>query len=152
MAGKRTALTALELVIIAHLVADFGATYFGGPLHFGREDAVRYTTEGWVYKALPDVDFQTLWDAVDAALTPEILAAGKLTDDQVKANRTARAEAAFAHDRAALACFEAGDFAGALAEIDAGELVYPAHGGPVSWDTLRGHVNAKAAAVAGAAA
>lgn len=150
----RTELTAVEQVRLRHLVTDHGARYYGqaGPFTFTRGDAVRYTTEGYAAKAFPDINFQTLWSAVDAALTDEILAAGKLSDDQVAANVAARRAAAFTHDRAALRAYRADDFDTALAEVDAGELACPDWQDFWTWDQLREVVRKRAAEVADLAA
>lgn len=149
----RTVLTAAAEIIVRDLTADHGAKYYGGPMGFSRWDAVRYCTEGFVVKhpALAGITFNTLFDAVDSYLSDEILAAGPLTDEQVKDAQAARWEAGgLVHDRAALALFKAGDYDGAHRELDAGEQVSPEHmgGGRVTWAELHEHVRVKAAAVA----
>ncbi len=142
MTTKRTTLTAVERVRVAHLVADYGANFYGrvGGMTFSRGDAVRYTTEGWVCKALPDVETRALWDLVDELLMDDILAAGKLSDAQVDERAAARWQAAQVHEAAALAAHQAGDHAEALRQLDLAELECPDRPAMVSWDTLRGWV------------
>jgi hypothetical protein len=153
--AERTArpLTEVERILVAHYVADQAGRFYGqrGSMFFGRSDAVRYVTEGFVGKRIVDVDWSILWDAVGAELDahPEILTAGPLTEAQIQERHAVREAAAAEYDHAAAEAFQAGDYPLAVALVDAAERECPDRGGFRGWDDLRAFVAAKFAEVAG---
>lgn len=136
-------LTEVERITIAHLIADHAASFCGqrGAIHFGKSDAVRYVTEGYVGKRITDVDWNILWRAVEDEVDahPEVL--DPITDAQAKERHEARAAAADVYDGLAADAFKAGDCPLAAALVDAAERECPDRGGFRTWDDLRGHIS-----------
>lgn len=133
----------VERILIAHLVADHAASFYGqrGALYFDRGDAVRYVTEGYVGKRITDADWNVLWAAVGAEVDahPEVL--NPITDAQIKERHEARRAAAEKFEVLAVEAFKSGDCPLAAALVDAAERECPDRGGFRSWDDLRAHIS-----------
>jgi hypothetical protein len=126
--------TPVERVVIAHACEDYASNWYGPQpgFTFSRSDCERYITEGHL-SALHDPyrgrhKMAAVWAAVKAHLDahPEILAAGRLTDEQRAANTAARDRRAQALCDRAVEAFHAGRWDDALDLIDRAELESPA--------------------------
>lgn len=138
-------LSPVDLARVRIAVEDHAAAYYGGPMHLGRADAVRYVTEAYL-KTLP---WKAAWRAVEAEVDarPEVLT---WTEMQRAENKIARAEACNAADTRIIERFDAGDIDGALAVIDEAELINPDYrvNGWHTWGRLRDLIRQHAAKTA----
>lgn len=135
------ALTAVDLVVVAHACQDYAGRYIGGPLGLGRSDAIRYVAEGHLRELEQRHDFRTLYAAVKGYVDahPDVLE-HRATDAELVERSAAREVAANAVDQLALAAFNAGDYAAALQLLDRAELEAPAL---CNWDKVRDFVRSK---------
>lgn len=135
-----TTMTEVDLARIAVAVEDNALRYVGGPFNFGRDDAVRYVSEGHL-KRYP---FREVWDHVAAYIDahPEVLT---YTPTTVAANQQRRAEQCEGLARDAHEAMTEADIPDALAAVDDGERIDPDYrvAGRHSWDALREAINAR---------
>lgn len=137
--SKLAELAPVDRAALAVLVEDQGPGIFQSPLT-GRSfsDVGRYVSEAGTAKALTDrYGHGTIWAAAEehARAHPETLAR---TTAEVEARRAERTAAASERATAAAAATKAGDYAGARAAIDAGEMTDPAHRENFrGWDQMR---------------
>ncbi|GIJ12224.1 UvrD-helicase domain-containing protein [Micromonospora andamanensis] len=138
--------TAVEAARIAHAVQDWAANWYGqaGAFTFSREDAVRYVAEGHLQQ-LHGHSLAEVIAAVDAYLDahPEILQAGRLTDEQRAQRQRKRNERAQQLSRASYRAFQAGDLDQAEALIDEAQLASPDYQPPrTTWAEVRARIAA----------
>lgn len=126
--GKLGEMSPVDRAALAVHVEDAGPGIFQSPLVGGSFSSVgRYVGEGRDSNDLVEkYGSSTVWGAAEqwARAHPEVMARTFTEVAERKKARTAEAEARF---QDAVTASEAGDFPGAFAAIDAGELVDPTH-------------------------
>lgn len=126
-AGSRLAeLSRADRSRVAAAVADLGPGIWQSPLCGGSIDNVgRYVAEARLADHMRDrYSFAVLWGAAAecARACPDVLSR---PPHEVRAATVERGARACAHERAAVAAFNAGDYITARAELDLGEIVEP---------------------------
>lgn len=109
---------------IRHAVADHAHEFMGGPLKLGKDDAVRYTTEGYLKDLNSKYGTNTVWDEVAKVVeaNPHVLKGSKTATARRVADRN-ETSANFASE--ALTAVKAGEFSKALARLNEGEDANP---------------------------
>jgi hypothetical protein len=132
-----------EHAIIRHTAQDWAGRWYGkvGPFTFGRDDAARYVSEGYLRGLCERYSLKQVWEAVAAEIeaAPEVLET-RHSDAEIDERQAARRSVAAEIDKRAEVAFRAADFDGALALLDEAELAAPDY---TDFDGLREFVRSR---------